>query len=165
MAKKDKAKAGQRKLASQKRQVRLITGIVLAVVMAITAGVLFLNRGPKLADPAEFGAGVQVFGQVDINSAKLACSKFTRVSFGRRLKFLMMDDRSSRYEPKKDQFRVFMEGELYPDDGSRKVAEPYYFNCASSAETLSLVEYEIVKIEDADVKVGRKGKSSRYGWQ
>lgn len=165
MAKKGKTKAGQRKLEGQRRQIKLTIGIVLAVITAIVSGVLFMNRGPKLADPAAFGAGIKVFGQVDIGNAKLACSKFTRVSFGSRLKFLAMDDRSSRYDPKKDQFRVFMEGELYPEDGSRKIAEPHYFNCASSAKTLSLVEYEVVKMEEADVKVGRKGKSSRYGWQ
>jgi hypothetical protein len=158
-------KANKRNNEQNYGQVKIISGIVIVVLCILVAGVLFLNRGPKLADPAVFGSGVRVFGQLDVNTVKLACSKFAKASFGKRLKYLRMDDRSSRYDPKKSQFRVFMEAELYPEDGTRKMSDAYYFNCSSNKKSLALEEFEVIKIEAEDVKAGRKGKNSRYGWQ
>lgn len=150
---------------SQSSQLKIIIGLVLLVLAGVVGGLIFMNQGPKLADPKVFGAGVRVFGKLDVNTAKLACSKYARISFGKRLKYLRMDDRSSRHDPKKNQFRVFMEGELYPEGGGRKSSEVYYFNCSTSVTSLNLEEFETIKVEAEDVKVGRKGKNSRYGWK
>lgn len=159
------SKAKKKAKESHASQVKIIIGLVVVVLVGIVGGLIFMNQGPKLADPKLFGAGVRVFGKLDVNTAKLACSKYARISFGKRLKYLRMDDRSSRHDPKKNQFRVFMEGELYPEGGGRKSSEAYYFNCSTSVKGLNLEEFEAIKVEGEDVKVGRKGKNSRYGWK
>lgn len=127
---------------ASRKQNTLVIAFAVAVICAsifltlYAAGVLF---GPTRE-------GDRGYQNVTFNDAALVCRDSTRSSYGEKIRNLVIDSHSSRFDERQYLYKIFLKMDLYNTGGQG--ATLHYVNCFVRSSNGSIRKYEVYREEE-----------------
>lgn len=145
-----KRKEKKRLEEAARARTRMLISRSFFVVVTLAAVVMLgvWVRANSDPDPETFGEGFVQRNYLDLGVVKEACVKMVKAKYGKRIKQLMVDDRSSRVDAIESLMRVYLKAELYPYLGFRKQTDFYQIFCFSDIDSLKLEKYRMLKAKE-----------------
>lgn len=145
--------AAQKRKEKRKREIEarartkklLISSFFVVVTLASVVMLGIWVRANSAPDSETFGQGFVQRNYLDLGVVKEACVKMVKAKYGKRVKQLMVDDRSSRVDAAESLMRVYLKAELYPYLGFRKATDFYQIFCFSDIDKLKLEKFRMLK--------------------
>jgi len=106
-----------------------VATVILLVVVGVSSTLYFSGKLPSLG-----GAFTGGYQNVTLTDAYVVCEEKARNTFSWRLKNLVMDDHSSRYDSAGVRYKIFINVELYQSRERGAIAEEYFINCYVRAD-------------------------------
>ncbi len=127
---------------SRKQNTLVITFALVVVCSSVfltlyATGVLFGS-----ADTDEKG-----YQNVTFNDAVVTCSDNTRDTYGKKIRNLVVDNHSSRFDDRQYLYKIFLKMDLYNADGNG--AALHYINCFVRSGNGALRKYEVFREEES----------------
>ncbi|ODS23473.1 hypothetical protein AB835_08545 [Candidatus Endobugula sertula] len=135
-----------------------IVGLVLLLVFLValsTVGTLITLGVIKTRGDAK------VIGSMA--GAEHICDQKVRADYGHSLSVATVDDRSSRYDNKSGQYKMFYELTIYQGNNKHSGVKTFYVNCYVSAKRGSISHIDYLEQKDFQPKAIRRRHGNAFG--
>jgi len=115
---------------------------VVAVAIVVVVGSVFftLYLAGVLFAPRE-GGNSRGYNNITFTDAVLSCREDTSDTYGKRIRNLVTDNHSSRFDDQQFVYKIFLKMDLYEIDG--KGVKLHYVNCFVRSSNGNIVKYEV----------------------
>ncbi len=149
-------KKGKQQGAFTKQVVGLVVILVILICISVIATLIATNKievtGEK-SKPVEY-----------IADAENLCGQRMNEDRGDTLNMAAVDDRSSFYDKKSGDFKLFYEVEIYRDAGKQSGVNTYYVNCFVSSSSGNISRIEYLEQKDFKPKAIRRTHGNAFGF-
>lgn len=150
-------KMGKRETHKQKLLVAGIAILFLAVA-ALTLG--FLGKEAFWSSSNNHsGSG---YRNVTFTDAVLECEASTRSEYADRLKSLVVDNHSSRYDDRAFLYKIFFEADMISEDSGE--VSLHYVNCFVASESGKIDKFELWEDRDEESGPQKKKTTNAFGY-
>lgn len=143
--------------AGAARRVLEFAAVAVVLVMLSVFATLFATGAIDLSGfKRSDGEGGVAYRNVTLTDVQLECMDYAADELGARIKTINVDDHSSRYDPRSDRFKIFLEAELYDEGASTGRTKHFYINCFSRANRLAITTFELLEDRDLPARAIRE---------
>lgn len=103
-------------------------------------------------------AGEPRYRHITLTDAELACTARAEEAFGDRLSNLRVDRFSSRLDRASEQFKVFMEADIYTNSARSGVARDTFINCFTATDAPDIQLFQYAKDGTQFIAPGEEGR-------
>ncbi len=145
-------------------RVQRIAVVVFAIVVVAVSVLVTLFVSDSSLNPWRSGdrTGYQ---NVTFTDAVLTCESATKERFADQIKFLLLDNHSSRYDEREFLYKIFYTIDRKQSEENGREAPPLiYINCYVSGRNGRIEKYDVHEHVDDEVKPVTKQESGIFGW-
>lgn len=146
----------QRKV-QQKRQERLIIAIGVGIIAASIVTTLWFSGVFGSSKPAP------QYQNITFTDAVVKCETHIRGTYEGRLRVLMLDDHSSRFEQKSYLYRLFFKAEMTNGKSESSVGD-FFINCYVDADKGRIATFETYEQQESQTEAIRRDDGGLFGW-
>lgn len=143
----------------QQTQVRLLMSAAAAGIILISVALTLWLSGVFRPD-SESNPGYQ---NITFTDATIACENKARAAHGATLQQLVMDGHSSRFDSRRERYKIFFTATMGSLKAENGVAE-FYINCFVSTYRGRITSFEIYEKKEDSTDAIRKDKGGIFGW-
>lgn len=142
------------------QEYALIAGAV-GIIAASVVTTIFLASALSGPSADEQGG----YQNTTFTDAVLGCEREMRDNLGEQLQSSILDDHSSRFEAKPNQYKIFLKAQLNTKSRANGTLQMYHINCYVNAESGRVVHYEQLEQKEGPTSLGGGGGGGGlFGW-
>ena len=144
---------------NETRKQQIVVASLAAALLLLTvstAGFLLLRES------GGNGASSDAYKNVTFTDAVLACEQSTKNNYNQRIKNLMVDSHSSRYDNAYGRYKIFLKADMISEE-SGEVAL-HYVNCFVNSSSGDIQKYEVFEDSEEEVSPVKGGDTNAFGW-
>ncbi len=154
--------SGERKSLNPATRRFIELGVVALVVVLLSILGTLLALGVVKLPGMQGGSddGKPGRASISLTDAFLECEEYAKDELGSRIKYMFIDNHSSRYDERSNRFKIFLEADLFAEGASSGTTKHYYINCFSRANRLSITTFEIMEDRTLPARPVRESKNT-----
>lgn len=129
-------------------------------VIAISIASTLVFSGVLLDHLGSQGGGQ--YQQVTFTDAVVKCQDMVRAEFKNKLRQVVLDDHSSRFDQASNLYRIFFNAQLTKPSADDEPG--YYVSCMVNARSGRVTEMEGAETKDSPTEAVRKDDGGLFGW-
>ncbi|SMF22264.1 hypothetical protein SAMN02745866_01402 [Alteromonadaceae bacterium Bs31] len=138
----------------------IVVATALAIILLSIMVTLYVSG--RLFDTGPMAGEKQGYQNITFTDAVLTCQKSTRNTFGKRIRTLVVDDHSSRYDPKEFLYKIFIKVETpKPKEEGLML---HYVNCFVKSSNGRINKYETWEDKEEEVSPVTENDTNMFGW-
>lgn len=122
-----------------------LTALVLSLVLLSVGSTLYVSGIPVGFWGDDRETGQERYRHVTQSDAQSMCQARARKVFGQRLKVMRVDSFSSRFDAADEQYKIFLEAQIYPSRSREGVALDTFINCFTAIDRLEIELFQYAK--------------------
>lgn len=136
------------------------TGVLIAAVCVVALSVFttLVATGILFGD---LGASDEGYQNVTFTDAVLTCKSEVEGDFGKKIRTLVTDNHSSRFDDKQYVYKIFLKMDLY--NKKRTSAKSHYVNCFVRAKNGRISKLDVIEEQEAEPGVKRDDGTNMFG--
>lgn len=135
-----------------------LIALILALVVLSVGSTLYVSGIPLAFWSDEREAEPERYRHVTQSDARALCQARAREVFGRRLKVMRVDTFSSRFDAADEQYKIFMEAQIYANRNREGVALDTFINCFTAIDRFEIELFQYAKDGEQFIAPGEENQ-------
>lgn len=142
-----------------KRQELSLVGLALLIIVLSVLTTLWV-KGALFALEGDADA----YQNITFTDAVLVCETETRELYKKRLRHLVLDGLSSRYDKSTNLYRIFFISQVAVRQKTEPATNEFLISCLVSAKNGSIEKFEAFEKKEPATSPGQRDRGGVFGW-
>ena len=143
-----------------KHQKALLLALALVIILTSVVSTLWW-RGVLFSS---LGSDAKGYQNITLTDAVITCENETRSIYKNRLRYLTLDNLSSRYENSSNLYKVYFAADVQSGKDPAAPVSQFIISCLVGAKRGNIREFEAFEKKESRPEAVRKREGGVFGW-